>query len=102
MNNLDRDFKRIAKAGEVSDVSLRDLRRACSTHWALELPALVAKDLAGPSEIETTLRSCVSVRDEDRQRARDATVKALLLGPKQIQTAQITQRNLGVPTQEPP
>ena len=77
INNLDRDYKRIAKAAGVADVCLHDLRRSALTHWAKRLPAAVVKELADHGDIKTTLKYYVSLRAADLDEARTVMEAAL-------------------------
>ncbi len=54
----------------VGPYTLHDLRRACITNWALHLPIHVVQQLAGHSDIKTTQRYYLSVRDADLRKAR--------------------------------
>lgn len=80
-NNLLRGFKVRASKANVLNVTLHDLRRSCITHWAKKLQAPVVKELAGHSDISTTLRYYVSIRDSDMNEAREVMTKALLIDP---------------------
>ncbi|MGB2986328.1 MAG: tyrosine-type recombinase/integrase [Phycisphaerae bacterium] len=82
VNNLDRDFKRIAKAAGVQNVRLHDLRRSCITHWTKRLTVLIVQELAGHSNIETTRKYYVKIRPADMEEAREVTANALLLDAK--------------------
>ena len=79
VNNLDKNFKRIARMAGVPDVSLHDLRRSCISNWARKLAAPVVQQLAGHSDIKTTMRYYVTVRKDDLALAREATSEALSL-----------------------
>jgi len=81
-NNLLRGFKVRAERAGVHNITLHDLRRSCITHWAQKLQAPIVKELAGHSDISTTLRYYVSIRDSDMHEAREVMTKALLIDPK--------------------
>ena len=81
LNNLDRNFKRIAGRAKVGDVSLHDLRRSAISHWARQMPAAVVKELAGHASIETTLKYYVKIRAEDMAQAREVTASVLRSDP---------------------
>ncbi|UCC31252.1 MAG: site-specific integrase [Phycisphaerales bacterium] len=85
LNNTTREFKRLAGAAGVENVTLHDLRRSCITHWARKLPAAVVQELAGHADIHTTLRYYVSIRSADMVEAREVTANALQLDPKWTQ-----------------
>lgn len=80
--NVDRDFKCIAKRAGVPNVSVHDLRRSCITNWARRVPVAVVKELAGHSDVKTTLKYYVSVSEHDRTEAREAIAEALLVNQK--------------------
>ncbi len=79
INNLDRDFKRLARAADVPNASLHDLRRSAISHWARKLAAPIVQELAGHADIKTTQQYYVTIRAEDLAEARDVTARALLL-----------------------
>lgn len=81
LNNLDRNFKRIAGRAKVGDVSLHDLRRSAISHWARQMPAAVVKESAGHASIETTLKYYVKIRAEDMAQAREVTASVLRSDP---------------------
>lgn len=81
LNNLDKNFKRNARAAGVQDISLHDLRRSAITNWARALPTSVVQQLAGHADIKTAMRFYVSVGDDDLAKAREIIARALLLDP---------------------
>jgi len=54
-----------------------DLRRSCLTNWACELPAHVVQKPAGHSDIKTTQKYYLIVRQEDMEKARKVTARIL-------------------------
>ena len=77
VNNLGRDFSKLRKAAHVAECVLHDLRRSCITNWAHILPIHVVQKLAGHSNITTTQRYYLAVRQEDMERARILLSKML-------------------------
>ena len=82
LNNLTRDFGMLVRSAGIAHASLHDLRRACISHWARKLPAALVQKLAGHSNIATTMRYYVSVRQEDLDAARDVTAAVLAPTPE--------------------
>ena len=66
--------------------TLHDLRRSCITHWARKIAAPVVQALAGHSDIHTTLRYYVSIREPDMAEARDVTAQVLPADPQWTQS----------------
>ncbi|UCE58282.1 MAG: site-specific integrase [Phycisphaerales bacterium] len=77
LNNVTKNFQRRAGKAGVTDVTIHDLRRSCITHWARKLAVPIVKELAGHSDINTTLRYYVAIRDCDMAEARSVTAHAL-------------------------
>jgi len=95
VNNLLRRFKTICRKAGVGHYTLHDLRRSCITNWAQHLPIHVVQRLAGHSDIRTTQRYYLSVRDEDIEKAQKVQAKVLgkiptkhLTDPKVTHSAQ--------------
>lgn len=78
INNLTRDLKVICRWAQTKSFTLHDLRRSCITNWASVLPIHVVQKLAGHSDIKTTQRYYLAVREGDLERARQ--VQAEILG----------------------
>jgi len=85
VNNVDRKFRALRTNAKVVHCTLHDLRQSCITHWACELPAHVVQKLAGHSDIKTTQKYYLIVRQEDLERARNVTSR--VLGNDQIRPA---------------
>jgi integrase len=77
VNNIKRAFDTLLKKAGVPQSTLHDLRRSCITNWARELPAHVVQKLAGHSDIKTTQKYYLIVRQEDMDRARMVNSKIL-------------------------
>ena len=86
LHNVNKNFKSMAHRAGVVNVTLHDLRRSCITHWARKIAAPVVQALAGHSDIHTTLRYYVSIREPDMAEARDVTAQVLLVDPKWTQS----------------
>ena len=86
LNNVWKNFKRRAAHAGVTDVTVHDLRRSAITHWARKLAASVVKELAGHSDIATTLRYYVNIGEAALAEARDVPARALLLDAKVTQS----------------
>ncbi len=76
-NNLIRDFEVIQKHAEISKCTLHDLRRSAITNWAQYLQIQVVQQLAGHSNITTTRKYYLMVRDEDMDTASEVMDKIL-------------------------
>ncbi|MCK4999681.1 MAG: site-specific integrase [Anaerohalosphaera sp.] len=77
VNNVTRDFHVIRNHAGIDHCILHDLRRSAITRWAERLPIQVVQYLAGHSNITTTRKYYLAVRDEDLQVAIDWTNKVL-------------------------
>jgi integrase len=77
VNNVDRKFRALRTKAGVAHCTLHDLRRSCITNWACELPAHVVQKLAGHSDIKTTQKYYLIVRQEDLERARNVMSRVL-------------------------
>jgi integrase len=77
VNNLGSGFHKLRTKADVRDCTLHDLRRSCITNWARVLPMHVVQKLAGHSDIKTTQRYYLAVRQEDMERARILQSKIL-------------------------
>ncbi len=77
VNNIKRTFDALLKKAGVSRSTLHDLRRSCITNWARELPAHVVQKLADHSDIKTTQKYYLIVRQEDMDKARLVNSKIL-------------------------
>ena len=77
VNNVDRKFRALRTKAGVTHCTLHDLRRSCITNWACELPAYVVQKLAGHSDIKTTQKYYLIVRQEDLERARNVMSRVL-------------------------
>lgn len=82
LTNVNHHFKSMAHRAGVMKVTLHDLRRSCITHWARKIAAPVVQALAGHSDINTTLRYYVSIREPDMAEAREVTARVLKVDPK--------------------
>ena len=82
LTNVNKNFKSIAHRAGVVKVTLHDLRRSCITHWARKIAAPIVQALAGHSDINTTLRYYVSIREPDMAEAREVTAQVLRIGQK--------------------
>lgn len=76
-NNVTRDFRVLLKRAGVPKCTLHDLRRSAITNWAQYLPIQVVQQLAGHSNITTTRKYYLMVRDEDMVAASDVMDKIL-------------------------
>ncbi len=65
VNNVMRDFGVIRRKAGVANCTLHDLRRSAITNWAKYLPIHVVQQLAGHSNIATTRKYYLAVRNED-------------------------------------
>lgn len=77
VNNFGRRFHKLRRAAHVAQCVLHDLRRSCITNWAHILPIHVVQKLAGHSDIKTTQKYYLAVRQEDMDRARILQSKIL-------------------------
>ncbi len=82
LHNVNENFKSIAHRVGVVEVTLHDLRRSCITHWARKIAAPIVQALAGHSDINTTQRYYVSIREPDMAEAREVTTQVLQVDPK--------------------
>jgi integrase len=73
INNLTRDLKVICRSDEVNSFVLHDLRRSCITNWANVLPVHVVQKLAGHSDIKTTQRYYLAIRESDSEKTSAVT-----------------------------
>jgi hypothetical protein len=69
--------KQTGTKASVTGCVLHDLRRSCITNWAHILPIHVVQKLAGHSDIKTTQKYYLAVRQEDMERARILQSKIL-------------------------
>lgn len=81
VNNVKRRFDALLRKAGIPRATLHDLRRSCITNWAGELPAHVVQKLAGHSDLKTTQKYYLIVRQEDMDRARTVNAKILGDGP---------------------
>lgn len=91
VNNVLRKFQTRCRRAGVKQYTLHDLRRSCITNWASALPIHVTKELAGHSDIRTTEKFYLSVREEDIARAQQ--MQSELLGemtPPKLIDAKLT------------
>lgn len=65
INNISRDFAALCHRAGIEECVLHDLRRSAITNWAQKLPIQVVQVLAGHSNISTTRKYYLSVREED-------------------------------------
>lgn len=79
VNNVTRDFHVIRRQAGIEHCTLHDLRRSAITRWAEKLPIQAVQYLAGHSNITTTRKYYLAVRNEDIQMAIDWTNKVLQL-----------------------
>ena len=70
VNNFGRNFHKLRRKAKVAECTLHDLRRSCITNWAQVLPIHVVQKLAGHSDIKTTQKYYLAVRQEDMEKAR--------------------------------
>jgi integrase len=68
-NNLNRDFEVIRKRSGIARCTLHDLRRSAVTNWAQALPIQAVQQFAGHSNITTTRKYYLFVRQEDIEKA---------------------------------
>lgn len=78
INNVDRALRTFRRKARVSHCTLHDLRRSCITNWASELPVHVVQKLAGHSDIKTTQKHYLVVRQDDMDKAR--VINSRILG----------------------
>ncbi len=71
-NNVWRDFRAIRRKAGVPKCSFHDLRKSYCTNLAGAVPLHVVQELAGHSDIRTTRKHYVKVRDEQIDTARTA------------------------------
>ena len=64
-NNLIRDFEVIQRCAGMPKCTLHDLRRSAMTNWSQHLPIQVVQQFAGHSNITTTRKYYLVVRNED-------------------------------------
>ena len=76
-NNLIRDFYSIQESAGVMKCTLHDLRRSAITNWGNILPIQVVQQFAGHSDIHTTRKYYLVVRDEDMKKASNVINKIL-------------------------
>ena len=77
LNNTLRDFSKIRRKAGIKKCTLHDLRRSAVTNWAKNLPIQVVQQLAGHSDIATTRKYYLAVREEDMNQARDCMTAIL-------------------------
>ena len=70
-------FKRILRRAGIQNKTLHDLRRTCLTEWSRHLEPKDLMDLAGHSNITTTMSYYVALDESRVNRARMASVKML-------------------------
>lgn len=70
LNNMMRGMEVIRRRAAVKSFTLQDLRRSCITNWAQVLPKHVVQKLAGQSDIKTTQRHYLAVREIGLEKAR--------------------------------
>lgn len=75
-NNFNRTFRAIMKRAKVKG-TFHDLRKTCITEWAEKLAPHEAMSLAGHSNIETTLKYYIAIRQSLVTRARLVATEAL-------------------------
>jgi integrase len=68
-NNLNRDFDVVRCRAGVAKCTLHDLRRSAITNWSQALPIQVVQQFAGHSNISTTRKYYLAVREEDVRKA---------------------------------
>ncbi len=85
LHSVNENFKRVAHRAGVVKVTVHDLRRSCITHWARKIAAPIVQALAGHSDINTTLRYYVSIREPDMAEAREVTTQVLQVDPKRFE-----------------
>jgi integrase len=76
-NNLIRDFEVIQRRAGIPKCTLHDLRRSALTNWAQYLPIQVVQQFAGHSNIATTRKYYLMVRNEDMDNASKVMDKIL-------------------------
>jgi integrase len=84
----------------IESFTLHDLRRSCITNWAQVLPIHVVQRLAGHSDITTTQRYYLAVRESDMERARQFQSEILgadLTDPKLTHSAPKRPFSKGAP-----
>lgn len=82
LNNLNKNFHGLVSKAGVQTACIHDLRRSAITHWARKLASPIVKDLAGHSDINTTLRYYTKIREADKAEARTVTANAVASGRK--------------------
>ena len=65
INNMNKNFKAIRTKAGIDECTIHDLRRSAITNWAKKLPIQVVQQLAGHSNIKTTMEYYLAVRPED-------------------------------------
>ena len=77
INNFGRSFHELRDEAGVAECTLHDFPRSCITNWAKVLPIYVVQKLAGHSDIKTTQKYYLAVREEDLEMARRVHSKIL-------------------------
>jgi integrase len=81
VNNLNRRLATLRKRSGVEKFTFHDLRRSCITNWARALPAHVVQKLAGHSDLKTTQKYYLAVREADLEAAARAQASLLDSAP---------------------
>jgi len=103
VNNLIRDLQVMCARACIESFTLHDLHRSCITNWAQVLPIHVVQRLAGHSDITTTQRYYLAVRESDMERARQFQSEILatdLTDPKLTHSAPKRPFSKGAPQNE--
>jgi len=77
VNNLTRSLGVICRRAKAEFFTPHDLRRSCITNWAKKLPIQTVQQLAGHSDMTTTLKYYLSVQKSDLKTARELQSKLL-------------------------
>ena len=84
INNLLTNYKILCSKAKIGNYSIHDLRRSAITNWAQKLQIQVVKQLAGHSDISTTMKFYLSVRPENMESASKAINMMLEEAKKQL------------------
>jgi len=76
--NISKNFHRVRCRAGVAKCTIHDLRRSAITNWAQKLPIQVVQQLAGHSNITTTRKYYLTVRDEDMVKAGKVLTEVLI------------------------
>jgi integrase len=88
--NFSKPWQRICRAADVENKTFHGLRATCITFWLQAgVPVQEVRDLAGHSDVETTMRYYAAIRSDHVERASAATQKVIgsLIGATGLEPA---------------